>query len=152
MSGPSAPGALRPALQEIVEEFVATPPSLRLPLLLEYAGSLPDLPERLRGRPDLMDRVHECQTPFHVAAWPQMDGTVILHFDAPPEAPTTRGFAGVLSTGLSGARREEILTTPPDFFVGMGLQELVSPLRMRGMGAILAHLKRVLAADVATPC
>jgi cysteine desulfuration protein SufE len=48
----------------------------------------------------------------------------------------------VLSAGLSGATAEEILSTPTDFFTGMGLTELISPLRLRGMGAILVRVKR----------
>jgi cysteine desulfuration protein SufE len=31
---------------------------------------------------------------------------------------------------------------PDDFFYGMGLEEVVTPLRLRGMGAILARIKR----------
>ena len=68
-----------------------------------------------------------------------------LHFDAPPEAPTTRGYAGVLAEGLAGATADEVLETPADFFTGMGLGELISPLRLRGMGAILARVKRQVA-------
>jgi cysteine desulfuration protein SufE len=70
------------------------------------------------------------------------DGRVTLHFQAPPEAPTTRGYAGVLQEGLNGATTDEVLETPADFFVGMQLSELISPLRLRGMGAILARVKR----------
>jgi cysteine desulfuration protein SufE len=92
-----------------------------------------------------LERVHECQTPFFVAV-EVADGHVHLHFDAPPEAPTTRGYAGVLAAGLDGATVEEVLETPSDFFVGMKLSELISPLRLRGMGAILAHIKRRLVA------
>jgi cysteine desulfuration protein SufE len=111
-------------------------------MLLDFARSLPDLPPHLAADRSALERVHECQTPFFVAAEPDPGGRVALHFDAPPEAPTTRGYAGILSEGLSGATAEEILTTPNDFFVGMGLSELISPLRLRGMGAILAHVKR----------
>ena len=52
----------------------------------------------------------------------------------------------MLAAGLDGATVEEVLETPSDFFVGMKLSELISPLRLRGMGAILAHIKRRLVA------
>ena len=115
---------------------------MRLELLLEFANSLPALPPHLAEDRSGLERVHECQTPFFVAAEPGPDGRVALHFDAPPEAPTTRGYAGVLSAGLSGATADEILATPADFFTGMGLAELISPLRLRGMSAILVRVKR----------
>ncbi len=133
---------MRPELQEIVDEFAEAPKSLRLQILLDFANGLPPLPDDLdRGG---MEQVHECQTPFFVTAPVDETGHVTLHFDAPPEAPTTRGYAGVLREGLSGATVDEVLETPPDFFTGMGLSELISPLRLRGMGAILARIKRLV--------
>lgn len=131
---------MRAELQEIVEEFKESPKDLRLAVLLDFANNLPAVPDTIDR--DALEQVHECQTPFFVAAEVDADGRVHLHFDAPPEAPTTRGYAGVLAAGLSGATVEEILDTPADFFVGMGLAELISPLRLRGMGAILARVKR----------
>jgi cysteine desulfuration protein SufE len=130
---------VRAALQEIVDEFAASPKDLRLPILLDFANNLPAVPDSVNR--EALEQVHECQTPFFVAA-EVADGRVSLHFDAPPEAPTTRGYAGVLSAGLSGATVDEVLDTPSDFFVGMGLGELISPLRLRGMAAILARVKR----------
>ena len=133
---------MRPELQEIVDEFAEAPKSLRLQILLDFANGLPPLPDDLdRGG---MEQVHECHTPFFVTAPVDETGHVTLHFDAPPEAPTTRGYAGVLREGLSGATVDEVLETPPDFFTGMGLSELISPLRLRGMGAILARIKRLV--------
>lgn len=134
---------MRAALQEIVDEFAGSPKDLRLPILLDFANGLPAVPDHIDR--DALEQVHECQTPFFVAA-DVADGRVTLHFDAPPEAPTTRGYAGVLSAGLSGATVEEVLETPADFFVGMGLSELISPLRLRGMSAILARVKRQVVA------
>jgi cysteine desulfuration protein SufE len=138
-----------PALQEIVDEFALAPRELRMAMLLDHSRSLPPLPERYRGDPGLLERVHECQTPFFVAVEVGDDGRVALHFDAPEEAPTTRGYAGILAAGLDGATVEEVLATPPDFFTAMGLGELISPLRLRGMGAILAHVKRQVVARAA---
>lgn len=133
-----------PRLQEIVDEFAEMPREMRLPLLLDYANGLPPLPDGMDSSG--MERVQECQTPFFLAVAEEGE-RVRLHFDAPPEAPTTRGYAGVLHAGLDGARRDEILATPADFFVGMGLGDLISPLRLRGMGAILAGVKRRLVAS-----
>jgi cysteine desulfuration protein SufE len=131
---------VRAELQEIVDEFAEAPKGLRLAILLDFANNLPPVPDQIDHA--ALEQVHECQTPFFVATEVDADRHVTLHFDAPPEAPTTRGYAGVLAAGLSGGTVEEILDTPADFFVGMGLSELISPLRLRGMGAILARVKR----------
>ena len=128
-------------LAEIVEDFAASPREMRLQMLLGYAQGLPDLPDRYADQ-DTLERVQECQTPFFLAVEIDDDRRVSLFFDAPPEAPTTRGYAGILAEGLDGATVDEVLATPPDFFTGMGLAELISPLRLRGMSAILAHIKR----------
>ena len=61
---------------------------------------------------------------------------------APPEAPTTRGFAAIVHECLDGETPAAILEVPNDFFYDMGLAEIISPLRLRGMSAILARLKR----------
>lgn len=131
-------------LEEIVEAFGQAPASLRLPMLLEYSEKLPELPDHLKEHRDVMEQVHECQTPFFFAAEVDDDQRVTLHFDAPREAPTTRSFAGVLSEGLNRHRVEEIVATPDDFYLRMGLSEVISPLRLRGMSAILWRLKRNL--------
>jgi len=125
-------------LQSIVDEFRQAPEPLRLPLLLEYANRLPPLPEGMSGE---LERVHECQTPLFLKSELE-DGSVKLYFEAPPEAPTTRGFAAVISEGLNGLSPEEILGVPDDFYQDMGLAQLISPLRLRGMGAIVGRIKR----------
>ncbi len=71
------------------------------------------------------------------------DGDAVhLFFDAPPEAPTTRGFAGILQAGLDGLDADEVLATPDEFTGQLGLTELVSPLRLGGMSAMLSRIKR----------
>jgi cysteine desulfuration protein SufE len=136
---------LPPALEEIVEDFRLSPKQMRLEMLLDYSRGLPALPDRYARAHELLERVEECQTPFFVAVEVD-DGHVHLFFDAPPEAPTTRGYAGILAAGLDGASVDEILETSPDFAMSMGLGELVSPLRLRGMSAILARIKRQVVA------
>ena len=129
-------------LQMIVDQFAAAPRELRVQALLEYSRRVPPLPPELAADRDHLEQVHECQTPFFLAAEVDADGAVRLFFDCPPEAPTVRGFAGILREGLEGEPWEDVVAVSPDFYSGMGLQEVVSALRLRGMGAILARLKR----------
>ena len=134
--------ATPPALQNIVDLFADAPRELRLEALLEYSRGLPALPPRLKDNRQAMEQVVECQTPFFLASEVGEDRRMRLWFDAPPEAPTTRGFAGILASGLNGATPEEVLETPDDFYDAMGLSEIISSLRLRGMAAILFRLKR----------
>jgi cysteine desulfuration protein SufE len=136
------PAALHPRLQEIVEDFAAVPDRDRLQLLLEYSQELPPLPERYAEHRDLLEPVPECQTPLFLAVEVEPDSVVHLFFEAPAEAPTTRGFAAILHAGLDGLSADEVLATPAEFSSQLGLQELVSPLRLRGMAAMLARIKR----------
>jgi cysteine desulfuration protein SufE len=133
---------LGPRLQEIADDFAAMPGREKLQLLLEFSRELPPLPERYAEHRDLLEQVPECQSPLFLAAEVSGDDTVHLFFEAPPEAPTTRGFAGILHAGLDGLAADEILDTPGEFSSQLGLQDLVSPLRLRGMAAMLARIKR----------
>jgi cysteine desulfuration protein SufE len=138
-----------PELQRIVDLFAGAPKELRAQALLEYSRKVPDLPERLAGHRDLMEAVPECQTPFFLLTELDDEGRVSLHFDVPAESPTTRGFAGILWSGLNGAPAETVLATPNDFYTKMGLAEVISSLRLRGMHAILSRLKRQVQDKVA---
>ncbi|MGA5305237.1 SufE family protein [Nucisporomicrobium flavum] len=130
-----------PKLAEIVDEFSSAPREVVLEMLLEFADSVPPLPAELKDH-EGMEQVPECQTQFFLRAEVQPDETVKTWFDCPPEAPTTRAFAGILSEGLEGASAGEILTVPDDLYSRMGLAAAISPLRIRGGTAILARLKR----------
>lgn len=134
--------SLPPKLTKVVERFRGAPDELRVQALLQYAKKVPPLPEELLADRGGLEKVHECQTPFFLATRVDEDGSVHVFFDAPPESPTVRGFAGILYEGLEGAPWRDVLAVPPDFYAGMGLESVVSPLRLRGMGAILARLQR----------
>ena len=133
---------LHPRLQEIVDDFGSVPDKDRLQLLLEFSRDLPALPERYATHRELLEPVPECQTPLFLAAEVGPDSVVHLFFEAPQEAPTTRGFAAILHAGLDGLDVDEVLATPAEFSAQLGLQDLVSPLRLRGMAAMLARIKR----------
>ena len=139
---PGSTATLNPRLQEIADDFHDVPDKDRLQLLLEFSQDLPDLPERYAENRDRMEPVPECQTPLFLAVEVEPDETVHLYFDAPVEAPTTRGFAAILHAGLDGLDADEVLATPPEFSGELGLSELVSPLRLRGMAAMLGRIKR----------
>lgn len=127
-------------LQQIVDLFATAPQELRVHALLDYLDKVPPLPPELHAE-GALERVHECQTPFFVATRVD-DGAVEIFFEAPPEAPTTRSYAGILYEGLNGELVEQVLAVPDNFYLGMGLGEAITPLRLRGMAAILRTIKR----------
>lgn len=136
---------LPPALAEIVDDFAALPRPERLQLLLDFARELPQLPARYADHPDLLEPVPECQSPIFLAtelegSGPQ--GIVRLFFSAPPEAPTTRGFAGILHAGMDGLTAAQVAQIPFDLPQRLSLEEAVSPLRLRGMSGMLTRIKR----------
>jgi cysteine desulfuration protein SufE len=133
---------LPPSLAEIVELFATSPPRDRLELLLEYSQQVPPLPQRLLDHPERLEPVPECQSPLFVAAEVDADRRVHLFVDVPREAPTTRGFAGIMHSGLEGLSADEVLAVPPDVTEQLALAEVVSPLRLRGATALLARIQR----------
>ena len=134
--------ALPEQLAEIRDDFLGLEVKERLQLLLEFSNELPGLPERYADHPDLFERVEECQSPVFIFVEVDDDSVVHLFAMAPKEAPTTRGFASILAQGLAGLTADEVLAVPDDFPQGLGLTEAVSPLRIRGMTAMLARIKR----------
>mgnify|MGYP003461074517 FL=1 len=142
------------ALVAIREDFLALTVPDRLQLLLEFANGLPDLPERYADHPELLEPVPECQSPiaFFVEIEKAPDGEDHVHFfaSAPPGAPTSRGFAGILGEGLAGLTTTQVLAIPADYPLTLGLAEAVSPLRLRGMTALLTRAKRQVAERTGT--
>ena len=126
---------------ELAEEFLELDLQNRLQLLLEFANSLPELPQRYADHPDLFERVEECQSPVYLFTEIE-DGRVRIFLTAPREAPTTRGFASILHSLLDGQLVGDVLTFDDDFPSKIGLTEAVSPLRIRGMRGMLARIKR----------
>ena len=129
-------------LEEVAQELRSLPPQLRVEALLDYSERMSAPPAHLREDPEQMEQVTECQTPFFVAVEVDDDARVTIHFDCPPDAPTQRGFAGLLAAGLNGATADEVLAVPSDLGARLGLGEAISTLRLQGLQAILARVQR----------
>ncbi len=141
--------SLPDSLARIRDDFLELEQQDRLLLLLEFANDLPELPDRFRDHPDLLERVEECQAPVFIFVEVDDDDTVQMFATAPREAPTTRGFASILVQGLSGLSASEVLAVPDDFPQTIGLSAAVSPLRLRGMTGLLGRAKRQVTAKQA---
>jgi cysteine desulfuration protein SufE len=129
-------------LAEVVSDFSEVEGQDKLALLLEFANELPALPPDLEEA--AMEPVPECQTPLFLHVDASDPDRVRLHFSAPAESPTTRGFASILAAGLDEQPAAAILAVPEDFYADLGLAALISPLRLRGLSAMLARIKRRL--------
>jgi cysteine desulfuration protein SufE len=129
------------ALHHILATFREASPTQCLELLVAYAGTLPDLPVELQQARDTMEQVDECQVPVFLAAQLH-EGTVHYAIDVPRDAPTMRGFAGLLHAGLHGATPAAIAATPDDLCQLLGLQKALGSLRVRGLTALLMRMKR----------
>ena len=133
-----------PVLQQIIEEFREATPRERMDYLLEYAYSLPALPPALEAQRDQMERVHECQAQVFLAT-ELADGVVRFYLDIPMESPTVRGYASILVEGFQGATAAAVLQTPDDVYALLGLPEVITPQRVRGLHALLVYMKKQVA-------
>ena len=133
---------LPPNLQEIVADFQVCQGREKLEYLLEFSEALPDLPSWLSAEREKMGQVHECMTPVFVFAEEDQDA-FRFHFDVPSESPTVRGYAEILRQGTAGLRPAQVLAIPDDFYMQMGMEQVLTGQRLSGLGAILRYIKRL---------
>jgi cysteine desulfuration protein SufE len=131
-----------PGAQEIIAAFAEVPQNLKLELLLEYSENLPDLPERYKDHPELLERVEECQSPVYLFVELDEQNIVNIFLTAPDEAPTTKGFASLLQSSLDQQPADTVLNFDDSFVDALGITDLVSPLRIRGLQGMLMRIKR----------
>lgn len=136
--------------QLVIEDFELTPERDRLQLLLEYSDRLPEIPAKYGENPELLERVEECQSPVFIAIEGSPE-SIRLIFSAPREAPTTRGFASLLYYALNGLDAKSILETSDDLPSMLGLEKLISPLRVRGIRGMLFRIKRKIRELIGQP-
>jgi cysteine desulfuration protein SufE len=132
--------------ENVVAEFADLEPRERLEMLLEYANNLPPLPDRYeQQRLAGEHRIHECQSP--VFLWVELSGETVsekrVHIFAwvAPEAPTVKGFVGILVEALNNMPPETILAIPQDLLKRLGLVEALGMMRTRGLSAIVYYLR-----------
>lgn len=131
------------SLDRITRRFQGADKQTRLELLLDYSRKLPPLPERFHAARDQgLNRVPECQSPVFLFLEREGEG-VVLHADAPREAPTVRGFVSLLAKGLQGAPPAEVAQVPPDLLDRLGLAEALGMTRMHGLTAMIGRIRRM---------
>jgi cysteine desulfuration protein SufE len=133
-------------LEEIIADFELCEGREKLELLLDYARSFPVFPAHLQ-HPEQMEEVPECMTPVQMSSEVK-EGGIYYYFVVPEESPTVRGYAAMMMEGLNGSSPEQVLAIPVDFYLRTGLQHVLTPQRLNGMAAILAHVKRRAAAEL----
>ncbi len=135
-----------PSLVSLIPRFQAADRSPRLETLLDYSKKLPSLPERYEAAKALgQNRVHECLTP--VFLWVEVEnGQVHIHADVPRESPTVRGFVSLLARALEGVAPADVALVPDDLLDQLRLTETIGMNRTQGLSAILARIKRAVAA------
>ena len=134
------------SLQNIIETFQGVDPQMRLEMLLDFSKRLPALPERFHAQRDEgHNRVHECQTP--VFLWVETDDDrVHIYVDVAEDAPTVKGFLGILIKSFNGASTEELAAVPSDLLHQLGLADHIRMTRAVGLSAILARIKHAACA------
>ena len=130
----------------LISRFQGADRNTRLETLTDYSKKLPPLPERYRAELAAgAARVPECQTPVYL--WVEREGET-LHFQAevPRESPTVRGYVSLLLRTLDGATAAEVAEVPDDLLERLRLVETLGMMRVQGLTAILARVKRLAAA------
>ena len=132
---------LPPALAELLEQFDGLPRQDRIDLLLDFAASLPPVPDRLRGSAAAQP-VHECLTP--VTIYVEADGeSAAIWVEVGETAPTIAAVAAVILEGCAGAPRTVIGRLPSDLPLRIIGPEMVGQRRL-GLMALVNHLTRAV--------
>jgi len=129
-----------PALSDLVDLFSSVDGSERLELLIEFGDRLPILPEpyrRLRDAGQYM--IHECQSPVFFCVNVR-ENRLSVHADVAREAPIARGFTGLLYETFDDVPVTDVVKAPRDLLDPLGLTDLLTLQRRRGLTAIYRRL------------
>ena len=127
------------SVAEVVSDFADVTGRDKLALLLEFANELPPASQGPRGGVAM-----EPVAGMPVAAVPARHAAdpdhVRLHFSGAPEAPDHLRFRLDPGHRPDGQSAAVSLAVPDDFYADPGLAALISPLRLRGMAAMLTRI------------
>jgi cysteine desulfuration protein SufE len=128
-------------IEEIIEQFQDADYQETLAMLLDYAETLPPLPDVYREARDAgYNRVPECETPVFVFV-DLSDGRVHIHADVPEESPTVRGFVSLLVEAFDGATPGEIESAPENLIHSLSLDRKLGTRRMFGLSAVYNRIR-----------
>ncbi len=128
-------------IDEIIELFQEADYQETLAMLLDYAESLPELPEKYKEARDAgFNRVTECETPVFIFVEVK-DRKVRIYADVPKESPTVRGFVSLLVNAFSGATPEEVEAAPNTLINRLGLDKKLGTRRMFGLSAVYNRIR-----------
>jgi len=130
---------------DIAETFRAAGPDLRLELMRDYAGRLPDLPDAYAEMRDAgLGTVPECQSA--VFLYVEGEGEhVRIHADAPREAATARAFLAILHEAFHEARPSAVEAAPDDPLRRLGWADRVGLQRKKGLTALYRRVRQAAA-------
>jgi cysteine desulfuration protein SufE len=74
-----------------------------------------------------------------------MNGRVEVYADVAEDAPTVRGFVGVLIEAFFGADPGEVIAVKSNLLARLGLMEALGMVRMRGLTAVLNRIRSEVA-------
>ena len=133
-----------PRLAALLQELAEADSRDRMEILIDLGQRLTPPPADFAEEDHERHRVEECQSPVYLFVG--IRGRAIsLTADVPHEAPTVRGFLGLLAEGLEGATADDVLALPDDLLDRAGIGHLVGMMRRRGLEGILRRLKQEVA-------
>ncbi len=122
---------------EIIDEFAGLDDWMdRYAVIIDMAGTLPELPEQFKTPANLIDG---CQSRVWVQADMQPDGTIALQADS--DAVIVKGLIAMLVRVLNNRTPQEIIDADLYFIDRLGMHEHLSPTRSNGLLAMIKQIK-----------
>jgi cysteine desulfuration protein SufE len=136
-----------PTFAEIAETFRAAGPDVRLELMRDYAGWLPDLPGAYAEMRDAgLGTVPECRSPVFLIVEVE-DERVRLYADAPREAATSRAFLAILREAFHDTSPAAVEAAPDDPLRQLGWADRVGLQRQKGLAVLYRRVQQAAPTD-----
>lgn len=131
-----------PKLKDIIEAFEEMAPSEKLDVLVEFGENLRPLETEFAVLRDAGEHmITECRAPVFLLVEADK-GVLRIHGDVPREAPVARGFVALLISVFDGIPTPTPQDVPSDLVTILGLHDVLSMQRRRGLSAVYHTLYR----------